>query len=124
MKFTDIINEIRVMSVGDCVSEKQFKKAKLLYTTFKTGKFTIEDGGETYRYELPDEFFISMDDGNLCIILTMNPTEYMKMYFVGKNGRGETIEKYIDRGLRPALYRWMKGQIKGKFEQFGITFIF
>jgi len=107
-------------------TKEQKKRAKIFYHAFKTGRFTVEDGGGTYKYVLPDEYYVSVaGDGELNIVLTMNPQQKMKMYFVDKNHEtGETIEKYIDNSKRTYLHQWMKDKIENKFKQFQINFIF
>jgi len=107
-------------------TKEQKKRAKIFYHAFKTGKFTIEDDGGTYKYVLPDEYYVSVaGDGVLNIVLTMNPQQKMKMYFVHKDHEtGETIEKDIDTSKRTYLHQWMKDKIENKFKQFQINFIF
>lgn len=113
-------------------SKEQKKRARIFYNAFKTGKFTVEgdrqhnEHGGTYKYVLPDEYYTSIDDdGELCIILTMNPQQRMVMYYVDKNHEtGEMIEKYIDPVTRKHLYQWMVDSIKNRFKQFQINFIF
>jgi len=109
-------------------TKEQKKRAKIFYHAFKTGKFTVEDGGGTYKYVLPDEYYVSVaGDGvlNIVLVLSMNPQQKMKMYFVHKDHEtGKTIEKYIDGSRRSHLYQWMKDSIENKFKQFQINFIF
>ena len=107
-------------------TKEQKKRAKIFYRAFKTGKFTVEDSGGTYKYVLPDEYYVSVSgDGVLNIVLTMNPQQKMKMYYVDKNHEtGEMIEKYIDSSKRTHLYQWMKDSIENKFKQFQINFLF
>ena len=106
-------------------TKEQKKRAKIFYHAFKTGKFTVEDGG-SYKYVLPNEYYVSVSgDGELNIVLTMNPQQRMKMYYVHKDHEtGETIEKYIDGSIRTHLYQWMKDNIENKFKQFQINIIF
>ncbi len=107
-------------------TKEQKKRAKIFYHAFKTGKFTIEDDGGTYKYVLPDEYYVSVaGDGVLNIVLTMNPQQKMKMYFVHKDHEtGETIEKDIDTSKRTYLHQWMMDKIENKFKQFQINFLF
>ena len=107
-------------------TKEQKKRAKIFYHAFKTGKFTIEDGGGTYKYVLPDEYYVSVaGDGVLNIVLTMNPQQKMKMYFIHKDHEtGEMIEKYIDTSKRTYLHQWMMDKIENKFKQFQINFLF
>jgi hypothetical protein len=106
-------------------NKEQKKRAKIFYHAFKTGKFTVEDGG-SYKYVLPNEYYVSVSgDGELNIVLTMNPQQRMKMYYVHKDHEtGEMIEKYIDTSIRTHLYQWMKDSIENKFKQFQINFLF
>jgi hypothetical protein len=106
-------------------TKEQKKRAKIFYHAFKTGKFTVEDGG-SYKYVLPDEYYVSVSgDGELNIVLTMNPQQRMKMYYVHKDYEtGDTIEKDIDTSKRTYLHQWMKDSIENKFKQFQINFIF
>jgi hypothetical protein len=85
----------------------------------------VEDGG-TYKYVLPDEYYVSVSgDGELNIVLTMNPQQRMKMYYVHKDHEtGDTIEKDIDTSKRTYLHQWMKDSIENKFKQFQINFLF
>jgi hypothetical protein len=107
-------------------TKEQKKRARIFFDAFKTGRFTVEDGGGTYKYVLPDEYWTSIDyDGELNIVLTMNPQQRMKMYYVHKDYEtGEMIEKYIDSSIRTHLSQWMKDKIENKFKQFQINFIF
>jgi hypothetical protein len=106
-------------------TKEQKKRARIFYHAFKTGKFTVEDGGGTYRYVLPDEYYVSVSgDGVLNIVLTMNPQQKMKMYHVTKKYDGTTVELDVDIKARTYLYRWMMGNIENKFKQFQINFIF
>ena len=106
-------------------TKEQKKRAKIFYHAFKTGKFTVEDGGGTYRYVLPDEYYVSVSgDGVLNIVLTMNPQQKMKMYHMFKDYKGTTVELDVDIKERTYLYRWMMGNIENKFKQFQINFIF
>jgi hypothetical protein len=113
-------------------SKEQKKRAKIFYDAFKTGKFTVEgdkqhnEHGGTYKYVLPDEYWTTIDDdGELCVILTMNPEQTMEMYYTHKDHQtGEIIEKHINRLNRKHLYQWMVDSIKRKFKQFQINIIF
>jgi hypothetical protein len=113
-------------------TKEQNKRAKIFYDAFKTGKFTVEgdrqpnEHGGTYKYVLPDEYWTTIDDdGELCVILTMNPEQTMEMYYTHKDHQtGEIIEKYINRLNRKHLYQWMVDSIKRKFKQFQINIIF
>ena len=113
-------------------NKEQKKRARIFYDAFKTGKFTVEgdkqhnEHGGTYKYVLPDEYWITIDDdGELCVILTMNPEQTMEMYYTHKDHQtGEIIEKHINRLNRKHLYQWMVDSIKRKFKQFQINIIF
>lgn len=106
-------------------TKEQKKRARIFYHAFKTGKFTVEDGGGTYKYVLPDEYYVSVaGDGVLNIVLTMNPQQKMKMYHVYKHQDGSMMELEILTSIRKYLHQWMKDSIENKFKQFQINFIF
>ena len=106
-------------------TKEQKKRARIIYHAFKKGKFTVEDGGGTYKYVLPDEYYVSVSgDGELNIVLTMNPQQKMKMYHMFKDHKGTTVELDVDIKARTYLYRWMMGNIENKFKQLQINFIF
>jgi hypothetical protein len=129
---TDLKREVNEQNISRREPNKEQKKrARIFYDAFKTGKFTVEgdkqhnEHGGTYKYVLPDEYWISIDDdGELCVILTMNPEQRMMMYYTNENNEGKTIEKYIDPITRKHLYQWMVDSIKKKFRQFQINIIF
>ncbi len=106
-------------------TKEQKKRARIIYHAFKKGKFTIEDGGGTYKYVLPDEYYVSVSgDGVLNIVLTMNPQQKMKMYYVTKKYDGTTVELEVETKVRTYLHQWMMDNIENKFKQFQINFIF
>ena len=106
-------------------TKEQKKRARILYHAFKTGKFTVEDNGGTYKYVLPDEYYVSVSgDGVLNIVLTMNPQQKMKMYHMFKDHKGTIVELDVDIKERTYLHRWMMDKIENKFKQFQINFIF
>jgi hypothetical protein len=124
---TDLNEQDDVVITDDYTypTEEQKKKARIIYKAFKRGKFTIEDGGGTYKYVLPDEYYVSVSgDGVLNIVLTMNPQQKMKMYHMFKDYEGNIIEKNVDTTIRTHLYQWMKDSIENKFKQFQINFLF
>lgn len=106
-------------------TKEQKKRARIIYHAFKKGKFTVEDGGGTYKYVLPDEYYVSVSgDGVLNIVLTMNPQQRMKMYHIFKDHKGTTVELEVETKVRTYLHQWMMDNIENKFKQFQINFIF
>lgn len=104
-------------------TKEQKKRARIIYHAFKTGKFTVEDGGGTYKYVLPDEYYVSVaGDGVLNIGLTIDPQQIMKMYGTYR-GYGGEMEREIPI-YSENLHQWMKDNIEKKFKQFQINFIF
>ena len=118
MKLLDIINEEKDYNL----TEKDKKKAHLIYKTFKTGKYQVDD--LTYRYELPDEYWISKDEeGNPVVVLTMHPEQKMKLYASLTFKSGDKHEVSVDRQHK-SLYTAAEGRIEKKFQQFNVEIIF
>lgn len=121
MKLLDIINEEKNYD-GNNLTEKDRKKAKLIYDTFKTGKYKVDD--LIYRYELPDEYWISKDEeGNPVVVLTMHPEQKMKLYATMSDWVGDKHELPVDRQYK-SLYTAAEGRIEKKFQQFNVEIIF
>jgi hypothetical protein len=137
MKLLDIINEQPTpeengsdyIKKKNKVTNSQRNKVKLLYNTWKTGSFTVEDSGSIYKYVLADEYEITVDDkDNLCVIPkgNINPkkpgtltNEPFKIYSMNHGPE----EKFIPNKDRTNLYRWMRDNIKNKFDRFSINMI-
>jgi hypothetical protein len=137
MKLLDIINEQPTPEENDMdyinkknrVTDSQKKKVKLVYDLFKIGKFTVEDGGGQYKYVLADEYEIVLDNnGYLCVIPKGNikpkkpgmiTNEPLKIYSTSYGPE----EKFIPNKDRKNLYRWMRDNIKNKFDRFNINII-
>ena len=120
MKLLDIINEEK----DNNLTNKDRKKAELIYKTFKTGKYK-DDDSMVYRYILPDDYWMSNDDesGTIIIVLTMNPTQTLNLYAVFPRPDGKTYDHYVDK-VHASLYNDAKRKIKKKFEQFNVDIIF
>ena len=105
------------------LTPKDRKKANLIYKTFKTGKYQVDD--MTYRYELPDEYWLSNDDesGNPVVVLTMHPEQKMKLYSTMTNWSGEKHEFPVDTQYSH-LYRGARERIEKKFQQFNVDIVF
>ena len=107
--------------------EKAQKKAKLIFDLLKTGKYKIEleHMDVQYKYILPDEYYVSIDDvlGTPIIVLTMNPTQKLKLYTLIPTYNGEIVEEPVDRQYK-SLYRGAMDRIIKKFEGYNIELIF
>ena len=107
--------------------EKAQKKAKLIFDLLKTGKYKIEleHMDVHYKYVLPDEYYVSIDDvlGTPIIVLTMNPTQQLKLYTIIKDYNGNIVEEPVDRNYT-SLYRGARDRIIKKFERHNIELIF
>jgi hypothetical protein len=117
---TEPINEQK----DDDLTDKERKKIELIYKTFKTGKYRVDD--LIYTYILPDEYWTSKDKetGDLLIILTMNPQQKMKLYAtldngVPSKGYGSEVETQYHH-----LHNNAKEKVKEIFERFNIDIIF
>ena len=111
MKLLDIINE--TYSREDII--KVHKKAKLIFDLLKTGKYTVD--GLTYKYVLPDAYWINIDDetGNPIIIATKN----LNLYVIVTKPNGETYDHFVDRD-HASIYSHAKQKIIKKFAEFNM----
>ena len=107
--------------------EKAQKKAKLIFDLLKTGKYKVEleHMDIQYKYVLPDEYYVSIDDvlGTPIIVLTMNPTQQLELYTLIPTYNGEIVEEPVNREYK-SLYRGAKDRIIKKFERYNIELIF
>jgi hypothetical protein len=119
MKLLDIIKE----EADNNLTDKGRKKANLIYKTFKTGKYQV--GDLKYRYELPDEYWISNDDewGTPVVILTMNPQQQLNLYVTITDLNGDNHERFVERRY-PSIYSNAKDIIKKKFRYSNVDIIF
>ena len=108
------------------ITEKDRKKIELIYGLFKRGKYTVED--ILYNYVLPDEYWIydRNETGELIVVLTMNPTQKMKLYAKIKKEDGNLYHREVpvQATQYASLYDDAKKRIKEKFERFNIEIVF
>ena len=108
------------------ITEKDRKKIELIYGLFKRGKYTVED--ILYNYVLPDEYWIydRNETGELIVVLTMDPTQKMKLYAKIKKEDGNLYHREVpvQATQYASLYDDAKKRIKDKFERFNIEIVF
>lgn len=108
------------------ITEKDRKKIELIYGLFKRGKYTVED--ILYNYVLPDEYWIydRSETGELIVVLTMDPTQKMKLYAKIKKEDGNLYHREVpvQATQYASLYDDAKKRIKDKFERFNIEIVF
>ena len=108
------------------ITEKDRKKIELIYGLFKRGKYTVDD--ILYNYVLPDEYWIydRNETGELIVVLTMDPTQKMKLYAKIKKEDGNLYHREVpvQATQYASLYDDAKKRIKEKFERFNIEIVF
>ena len=108
------------------LTEKDRKKIELIYGLFKRGKYTVED--ILYNYVLPEEYWTSnnKETGELIVVLTMDPTQKMKLYAKIKKEDGNLYHREVpvEATQYASLYDDAKKRIKEKFERFNIEIVF
>lgn len=108
------------------ITEKDRKKIELIYGLFKRGKYTIDD--MMYNYVLPDEYWIydRSETGELVVVLTMDPTQKMKLYAKMRKEDGNLYHREVpvQATQYASLYDDAKKRIKEKFERFNIEIVF
>ena len=122
MKLLGILNEEK----DNNLTEKDRKKIELIYGLFKRGKYTIDD--MMYNYVLPDEYWIydRSETGELVVVLTMDPTQKMKLYAKMRKEDGNLYHREVpvQATQYASLYDDAKKRIKEKFERFNIEIVF
>ena len=110
----------------DNITEKDRKKIKLIYGLFKRGKYKVDD--IFYNYVLPEEYWIydKKESGELVVVLTMDPTQKMKLYAKIKKDDGNLYHREVpvEATQYASLYDDAKKRIKEKFEGFNIEIVF
>ena len=108
------------------LTEKDRKKIELIYGLFKRGKYKVDD--IFYNYVLPEEFWTSnnKETGELIVVLTMDPTQKMKLYAKIKKEDGNLYHREVpvEATQYASLYDDAKKRIKEKFERFNIEIVF
>jgi len=108
------------------LTDKDRKKIELIYKLFKRGKYTEND--ILYNYVLPEEYWTSNDDetGELIVVLTMDPTQKMKLYAKMRKEDGNLYHREVpvEATQYASLYDDAKRRIKEKFERFNIEIVF
>ena len=108
------------------LTKKDRKKIELIYGLFKRGKYTVED--ILYNYVLPDEYWIydKSESGLLVVVLTMDPTQKMKLYAKMRKEDGNLYHREVPvmATQYASLYDDAKKRIKEKFERFNIEIVF
>jgi hypothetical protein len=108
------------------LTDKDRKKIELIYKLFKRGKYTEND--ILYNYVLPEEYWTSNDDetGELIVVLTMDPTQKMKLYAKMRKEDGNLYHREVpvEATQYASLYDDAKKRIKEKFERFNIEIVF
>jgi hypothetical protein len=112
------MNEHAEVLNPESLTDKEIKKVKLVYNTFKKGHF-VYDELSTYGYKLPDDYYIYRDElGDVCVKLDKKDTD--KFYMFAKINSHEMELQPHHTGL----HGWLKDRIIKKFEGFNIKFIF
>jgi len=108
------------------LTEKDRKKIELIYGLFKRGKYKVDD--IFYNYVLPEEYWIydKRKSGELVVVLTMDPTQKMKLYAKMRKEDGNLYHREVpvEATQYASLYDDAKKRIKEKFERFNIEIVF
>ena len=124
MKLLDILNEGPEVLKPNTLTDKQIKKAKLIYKTFKKGEFPY-DQHSTYSYVLPDDYYIFSDvDDDVCVQLTNKKDQDIKMFSRVKMGLPSDNFIVPIQPQHTGLHRWIQDKIQEKFMGFNIKIVF
>jgi hypothetical protein len=112
------LNEGAEVLNPESLTDKEIKKVKLVYKSFKKGHF-VYDQLSTYGYELPDDYYIYKDElGDVCVKLDKKDTDKFYMYAKVLSHEMELLPHH------DGLHRWVKERVIKKFDGFNIKFIF
>jgi hypothetical protein len=118
--FKYVLDEPQPLNEGymdDIITDKERKKAKIVYDAFKNGTFTI--GGYTkVRYELHNGYDLMMGDYGARIIKFKDELfpkkRFMSAYLIHDDGH----ETYIDISKGNTVYRAVLIRLSERFQQF------
>jgi hypothetical protein len=112
------LNEGAEVLNPESLTDKEIKKVKLVYKSFKKGHF-VYDQLSMYGYELPDDYYIYKDElGDVCVKLDKKDTDKFYMYAKVLSHEMELLPHH------DGLHRWVKERVIKKFDGFNIKFIF
>ena len=113
----ETINEGAELLNPDSLSDYEIKKVKLIYNTFKTGKF-VYDEHSTYMYILPDDYYIYRDElDDICVMCNIKEGQDIQVF--GQIGNYKApVKKHLT-----GLQGWIRQKIVNKFDTFNIKFI-
>ena len=105
------------------ITEKEEKKARLVYSLHKTGKFkspSDDRSGLVYKYVLPDEYQLTKNDDVVTIVIANYEEHPLKVYAIFEENR--TV--LVDENDHKYIYGWIKDKIKTKFQTFNLDILF
>ena len=118
------LNETMRYKTSD-LTEKDIKKADLIYKLHKTGKYKIDN--MIYKYVLPDDYWVTIDEesGNPVIVLSSStdPASKLNLHMVLTKNNGELYYPKVDKEYSQ-LFNDAKYRIKQKFDSFNLDIIF
>ena len=118
------LNEAMRYKTSD-LTEKDIKKADLIYKLHKTGKYKIDN--MTYKYVLPDDYWVTIDEesGNPVIVLSSStdPASKLNLHMVLTKNNGDLYYPKVDKEYSQ-LFNDAKYRIKQKFDSFNLDIIF
>lgn len=118
------LNEAMRYKTSD-LTEKDIKKADLIYKLHKTGKYKIDN--MTYKYVLPDDYWVTIDEesGNPVIVLSSatDPASKLNLHMVLTKNNGELYYPKVDKEYSQ-LFNDARYRIKQKFDSFNLDIVF
>lgn len=118
------MNEHAEVLNPESLTNKEIKKVKLIYKSFKEMIFKFDDQKSNYGIVLPENYYIYKDElGDVCIKLEKEDSEKLYVFSRVKFMSGDHLDREIESNY-DGLHRWVRERVINKFDGFNIKFIF
>jgi hypothetical protein len=118
------MNEHAEVLNPESLTNKEIKKVKLIYKSFKEMIFKFDDQKSNYGIVLPENYYIYKDElGDICIKLEKEDAEKLYVFSRVKFTSGDHFDREIE-SCYDGLHGWVRERVVNKFEGFNIKFIF
>jgi hypothetical protein len=121
MRSSGMLNEGKRYTEDD-ITDNDHKKVKIIHKILKTGKIKSKDDNITYRYILPDDYWLSInyETGNIIVVLAVNSNQRLVLYSKFDESPNENP---VDMEYN-AIYRYVENEIKKLYLIYDIEIVF
>ena len=121
MRSSGMLNEGKRYTEDD-ITDRDHKKVKVIHKILKTGKIRSNNDNITYRYILPDDYWLSInyETGNIIVVLTVNSNQRLVLYSKFDESKNENPVNMEYN----AIYRYVENEIKKLYLIYDIEIVF